>query len=139
MWTVSNIGCLVILAVLAGIDFRERQLPVRLLGAISILTMIFRVLNWNDAGFLWFGGSLIGVVFLLVSRMTGEKLGYGDSWIILLLGVFLGVWELLYLLAIAFFLAALIGIICLCLRKKKSTTIPFVPLLMLAYLGGQIL
>ena len=45
----------------------------------------------------------MGVLFLGFSWATRERMGYGDSWAILILGIFLGLWGLLEVLAAAFF------------------------------------
>ena len=36
------------------------------------------------------GGVLIGIVFWLISKYSNETIGYGDSWIISLMGIYLG-------------------------------------------------
>ena len=45
------------------------------------------------------GGAAVGAGFLLLSKVTGEGIGYGDSWGILVLGLYLGLWKLLEVLA----------------------------------------
>ncbi|MEG0590677.1 MAG: prepilin peptidase, partial [Lachnospiraceae bacterium] len=62
-------------------------------------------------------------------------LGYGDSWMILLLGSFLGFWKLLSLLGIAFLLSG--GMAALCIGKKKwnrKQALPFIPFLAVGYM-----
>lgn len=51
-------------------------------------------------------GALVGGVFLLISRLTQEAFGYGDSLMIAVTGVYLGFWNVLYLLVWAYVLAA---------------------------------
>ena len=85
-------------------------------------------------------GAGVGIVFLLASRVTGESFGYGDSILIMIMGGFLGFWDILSLLTAAFLLAAVFSVIML-VRKKfnRKTAFPFVPFLMIAYTGGMIL
>ena len=85
-------------------------------------------------------GAGVGIVFLVVSRVTDESLGYGDSILILIMGGFLGFWNILSLLVAAFSIAALFSIFML-VRKKfhKKSAFPFVPFLTAAYIGGMII
>ena len=81
------------------------------------------------------GGTGVGAVFLLVSRMTGEGVGYGDSWLILILGIYLGMWKLLEVLAGTCLLLAVTSVICLTVKRmSRRCTLPFVPFLAAGYL-----
>lgn len=44
----------------------------------------------------------VGVLFLLVSKVTEEAIGYGDSVAIMILGGYLGFWKVVGVLAAAF-------------------------------------
>ena len=72
-----------------------------------------------------------------ISRLTEEKIGYGDSLLIIVLGTFLGMWKLLILLLGAFGLAAAVSIL---LKRKftRKSMIPFVPFLTVAYMGEML-
>ena len=85
-------------------------------------------------------GAGVGIVFLIVSRVTEEAFGYGDSILILIMGGFLGFWNILSLLVAAFSAAALFSIFML-IRKKfhRKSAFPFVPFLTAAYIGGMII
>ena len=79
---------------------------------------------------------MVGGVFLLASRWSKEVIGYGDSWLILLLGGYLGIRRVLLLLTIAFFLAGIFGLLGYVLRRlRRGSTIPFIPFLTVAYMG----
>lgn len=89
---------------------------------------------------LWIGGAGIGILFFFISKYTREAIGYGDSWIILLLGIYLGLWDLLWLLSIAFTVTGVLAVFLLAFRKcSRKITIPFVPFLTLAYVGVMYL
>ena len=82
----------------------------------------------------------VGIFFLLLSKVTRESFGYGDSILILLIGGLTGLWNLLSLLMIAFSTAALFSIFML-IRKhfSRKSSFPFVPSLTIAYIGGVLL
>ncbi|MFI3209335.1 MAG: prepilin peptidase, partial [Eubacteriales bacterium] len=77
--------------------------------------------------------------FLILSKITDEKLGYGDSIVMLLLAVYLGWWHLLTVM-IWTFTASYIYIIINLLRKKlqKGDSLPFLPFLSIGYVGYVI-
>lgn len=127
------------LGVLAVMDIRNKR-----------LNFLFLVSGFIPAAAGWFcrsgrhplllaAGGGVGLAFLLVSRVTGEAFGYGDSLLILIAGCFLGFWGVLSLLAAAFLLAAGFSAIML-IRKRfsRKSAFPFVPFLMIAYTGGMI-
>lgn len=127
---------LIFLTICALIDIRKRQIPVWLLILASVCLSIFRILHWRESTIVWLGGIAVGIVFLIVSKLTDEALGYGDSWMILLLGIYLGVWDLLWLLSIAFLLSAIMAAIVLFKNKwSRKAAFPFVPFLAVSYMG----
>lgn len=124
----------------ALIDIRKREIPVWILVLASAGIGIFRVLHWENNTAVWIGGIVVGVVFLLVSRFTEEALGYGDSWIILLLGIYLGLWDVLWLLSIAFMLSGVVAAVVLFRHSwSRKAAFPFIPLLAVSYIGVMYL
>lgn len=76
----------------------------------------------------------------MVSKVTQGNFGYGDSLLILLLGVGVGFWDLLSLLVIAFLLLSVILTAVLAFGKlQKKAAIPFVPFLWIGYIGLRML
>lgn len=131
---------LIFLAVCAYMDLKTGYLPAWLLTFASVGVGIYRICNWQGHTALWLGGVGIGIAFLLFSRWTEESLGYGDSWLILLLGGAIGFWNLLWLLSIAFALSGVVSLFLLTVRKcSKTTAFPFVPLLAVSYAGVMYL
>lgn len=117
-------------------DVRTKKISLRLLIGMSVAMICLRLLQQDFKIVSTAGGLFCGGIFCLISRFTGEAIGYGDSWIILLLGLYLGFEKQLTLLMIAFLCAGLFALIGL-LRQKWSQTasIPFVPFLTAAYIG----
>lgn len=132
---VSQIVCMGILIIVSIIDLKYRKIPAGILAAVSGGAFIYQCLCRREDVILIAGGIGIGVFFLYISRVTRESIGYGDSLGILSLGIYLGMWKLLEILAGAFFLLALCGIVVL-IRKKMSrkSALPFYPFLALSYM-----
>jgi leader peptidase (prepilin peptidase)/N-methyltransferase len=79
-------------------------------------------------------GAVVGLVFMVISKVTEEKIGYGDSLLILALGIFLGFWKVMIVTLIAFFGSALCAIIMVsCMKKSRKTSFPFVPFIAISY------
>ena len=123
------------LCFLGWLDIRHRKIP--LLYLLLGIGSAFGVLFFQEKGMwlLLLGGAGVGILFLGVSKITNEALGYGDSLVILGLGILLGLWQIMTLLVLAFSLAAISSMVLLVLKKmNRRTTLPFIPFLALSYL-----
>jgi len=127
-------GVLCILAVCSYIYIRIHKIPVGLLIFWGIFVLVCHIVLKEIDIWLIAGGAAAGLLFLAVSKATKEALGYGDSLGILILGIQVGLWELLELLLVTFFLlAAFAG---MALWRKKMTgqcVLPFFPFLLAGY------
>ena len=103
MWKIIQITFFIYLVILAVLDIRTRKLPVWLLAAGGICVILSQLIRRETPWELCLFGAAAGCIFLMISKMTQESFGYGDSLLILLLGVAVGYWNLISLLAIAFF------------------------------------
>ena len=117
-------------------DWRKKEIPIICVigvGFVAVFTLFFlRKANVADV----IGGAFLGLSCLFVSKWTNQAVGYGDSLLILTRGVYLVGMKLLQLLFIATTVAAFFALFCLWKRKwKRNATIPFVPFMMLDYLG----
>lgn len=136
MWKVSQIICIGAMAGMSVTDLMFRKVPEAFLilgGAAAILYQcIFRTVEvW-----LVLGGAGIGCFFLFMSQATREGIGYGDSWGILVLGLYMGMWNLLGVLMGALTLLLLAAMILLVTGHfKKNASLPFYPFLT----GGYVL
>lgn len=86
------------------------------------------------------GGVAIGVVLLMISFVTRGKIGSGDGVVLMVTGLFLGFYDNLLLLLSATFLSALVGAFILFIKgMNKNYEIPFIPFLLLSFIGGLML
>ena len=84
----------------------------------------------------YLAGLVIGSLFIVISKATREGLGYGESWLMCILGGYLGIWNMLELLVMTWMLTAVVaGIILARSRFKKRTSIPLVPLITVGYIA----
>jgi prepilin signal peptidase PulO-like enzyme (type II secretory pathway) len=122
------------LVYLSVLDIRTRTIPMEGLIILHILVMIYHGVARQVALPLIIGGVMVGLIFVIISRITREGVGYGDSWMILILGTYLGLWKLLEVLTAAFLGLALMSMIILVLKKmSRDVTVPFIPFLAAGY------
>lgn len=80
-------------------------------------------------------GLLPGIVLGILSFASKGKIGMGDVFIILLMGWYFGLDLTICVLMGAFMLAAMFGMVLLCLKRaKKNTCLPFLPFLTASFL-----
>ena len=136
MCEVMNWIVCAILLVISVFDYKRKRIPLYLLVLISVVVVIFVLCFKSDSLLMCLTGGVLGIVFFLVSRFTNEAVGYGDSWIILLLGVYLGQMDALRVFLLAAVGAAIYSLFCLWrYRWKRSVTIAFIPFVTVAYVG----
>lgn len=138
MRDIAKIVILIYLSIGAIMDVRAKQVPAGYLLAGSCTAILFQV-SGRMSWYLWGLGIATGAMFLLFSKCSKESIGYGDSWMILNLGMLLGVWELSAVLGAAFLCSAAAAVIGTALGKwNRKTRIPFYPFLAAGYFGVML-
>lgn len=125
---------------LAIMDIRTRKLHFGFL----ISGFLIAAAGWKyrvDAKAAYvIAGFIAGLICMAISRITEESFGYGDSILVMILGSFLGIWELLYVMLFASALAALYSVMMILTKKmNRKSTIPFVPFIASGYIGGMMI
>lgn len=133
-------GISICLLTCAVCDLKSRTLPVWILIIAQLCSLIVFLRQEYTGYFDGVLGGVIGVCLFLLSRITREAVGYGDSWLVLILGLAFGARTTLWILAIASLVCALVSFFFLIGGKgKKDTLLPFVPFLLLGYLGVMMI
>lgn len=125
------VGILLLIQSICDIRWKKIPLCVTVAGVV-IGSMFF---FWENKSWLELGlSSLPGVMCLLFSKISREALGYGDSYLLCMMGFFYSVEELLFILLLAMGLAGVVGVFLLIVWKKsRKYELPFVPFLFIAY------
>lgn len=134
MWQISRIIGFGFLAGVSAEDIRTRKVPGELLIMMAVLAASYQIwmkeLTWKSV----LGGFGMGILFLFISYITREALGYGDSILICILGIFVGAAELIEILVLAWMGVAVVSMILLIKRKNsRKTAVPFIPFLLMGY------
>lgn len=120
-------------------DLRKREIPLFLTALFAGGGLLYSLSAQRQAvDYLIPAG--IGLMFLALGFLTGGGMGLGDAWVLLALGTVLDTGEYMATLCAAVFLAAVwAGVLLAAFKKNRKTEIPFVPFLLLGYIGGLIL
>lgn len=128
-----------ILVFMAYKDIREHKVSVIMLALCSIIAGIASsVVMITETSEIWkshLAGLIIGLIFVGISKVTREGLGYGDSLLLCVLGLYLGIWSLLELLITTWMLTAVAaGIMLARSRFKKRASLPMIPFIAVGYI-----
>ena len=127
---------LIFLLICSVWDLHTKRIPIWLLGVGAGGIILFHLFRNNVNLFSVFGGVGIGAICLIVSKVTKEALGYGDSLLICLLGGYVGFINILWIITVAFGLAGIFSLIFFVGKSRyKEKTIPFIPFLTISYMG----
>lgn len=119
-------------------DIRAREVSLLSIGVFGIVGMVRACfIGTLSVELVWtvcIGGAVIGL-----SVISRGAVGMGDGLLILALGTVLPFEELLLSFLLGLFFSSFCGIIVLLLPgRKREAELPFVPFLMLGYIGGLV-
>lgn len=136
MCEVADIVVLMLLILCSISDVKKRGVYTWILVAMSMLLLVFCFWGGEERIVRALMGTIVGCFFLLVSWVTKEEIGYADSWLILLLGGYLGIRGVLVLLTLAFLISGIYGLVGFAIRRlKRESTVPFIPFLTIGFVG----
>jgi len=128
------------LAVLSVFDIKRKEIPILLLIFMGVAVLFFRIFLIKKSLTDFWGGIVVGGLFLMGSKVTKEAIGYGDSLSILALGGFTGGMAVVEIVMWASVGASLISLfVCMKNGWRRKNTLPFLPFLAAGYLGVMIL
>lgn len=132
MWV--EITLFLFLAVCAVCDGLRKQIPLVVVWLGMLAAVCLRLTGiMGEEGMTAAALSLIpGAGFFLLSFLTREKVGYGDGWVLLMIGLFSGFSRCFLILLIGLLLESTAAVILLALNKiQRDKEIPFSPFLLL--------
>lgn len=84
---------------------------------------------------LHLAGVLPGAVLWIVGKVSGNRIGSGDGYVLMALGIYLGLWNVVNCLLYGSVFCAIAGAVLLALKKKtKQDALPFLPFLTAGYI-----
>lgn len=127
-------------------DMKEKEISLWKIVVYAVIVSgygLWEFLFSGEKTTIWFFqgvmGSIPGMLLLLLGKLSGEAVGYGDGLLAVLIGISMGFWETMGILMTAFcavFFAA--GVIFIKNRKIKDKELPFAPFLLLGMAGAGL-
>ena len=118
-------------------DLKVKKISDQYLWMGAIAGIIYSMVKVITGEFVWkerFIAVLPGILILIIGKITNEKIGYGDGWLILILGSFLKFSEIYLIVQLAVILAAVVSAGLLCTKRVgKEYRLAFLPFLWAAY------
>ena len=135
MLTIEKAGCFLFLGTMSLFDIKTKRLPDVSLILGLVASVLVRIAFTGQSFSSYAAAAVVGIIFVIISYLTNEKIGYGDSFVILSIGFLVGLVNLLFILFTAFVMASFFGMVILVSRNFKSDKgIPFVPFIFAAFI-----
>ncbi len=140
MCRIAELVIALFLIIAAYKDWRTKRVSCFFLVVMFLVILGMRLFIVEESLLSTIGGIAIGAAFLVLSKCTGESIGYGDSFLIFLLGIFLGGRKVLETVFVAMLFSCVFSIIySIRYGWRRKHTIPFIPFLAAAYIGVVLL
>ena len=121
------------LGICAVWDSMEKKIPLAVvwLGIITAIMLHIQGMTENQSWLAVVLSVVPGVLFWMISFATNEKVGYGDGWLLVMIGVFNGLWKCFLILLVGLAAESLVALVLLAMgRASKNRRIPFAPFLL---------
>lgn len=132
MWI--KILLLLFLGICAICDGMRKEIPLAPVLLGIFIAVVLR-LRGEMIGGTWWDAVLSvipGVIFWGLSFISGEKVGYGDGWMLIMAGLFIGLWKCFLMLLIGLVAESLAALFLVAVKKvNRNEEIPFAPFLFL--------
>lgn len=123
-----------LLAVCAVFDAVRKEIPLAVVWC-GMAWAILLHLKGDLGGMTWPAvllSLLPGMTFWGISRVTKEKVGYGDGWVLMMIGLFTGLGGCFMILLVGLMLESAVVLVLLAAGKiSMDRTVPFAPFLLL--------
>ena len=122
---MESICVLSFLGINSYLDIRKGQISLCLAAIYAALGILYIIL---------LVGAVPGLLLLPVAKFSGGALGMGDGLVVLISGLYMGIWRTLEFVTLALLLAAVwAGFLMIFKKKDRKASFPFIPFLLAAY------
>lgn len=122
------------MGVICVFDIKRKKIPVYMLIILAAAGIIsnFTVGEFDIEKRII--AMLPGMILLIVSMITKQQIGYGDGMIILIMGLYIDIDDILSIVLSSFLLSSIAAIILMTVfKKKKNFEMAFSPFLLIGY------
>lgn len=131
MWV--EILLFLLLAICAVCDGLEKKIPLAVvwIGIAVAIALQMQEISGEKSWVSITLSVLPGAIFWMLSLITGEKVGYGDGWMLIMIGLFTGLWRCFLILLVGLVSESLVVLTLLAFRRiSRDRQIPFAPFLL---------
>ncbi len=121
------------MGVCAVVDGLKREIPIVIVWIGIIVAVILRLCGTIGEGSAVMAALSVipGVMLWMISFVTREKVGYGDGWMLIMIGLFVGMWSCFLILLIGLVSESFIVLVLLAVQRiSRDRRIPFAPFLL---------
>lgn len=137
---ISTVLLIAWLGICSWQDLKNKSISIQIIVGGFILLFIMSIYLNQVSITSRIAGGAIGMVLIGVNAFTRGQVGIGDGIIIGVIGICFGFTLNVSILLVSLFLSALLSIILLVFKKvDRKQTIPFVPFILIGYLGVTFL
>lgn len=131
---MEQICILSFLGLNSHLDLRRKQISLVLVVLYVILSVPY-LIWYRQRSFLLLAGALPGILLMCIGKASRGALGQGDGLVVLVSGLYMGIWKTLEWIMLALLLAAVwAGFLLAGKRKGWKESFPFVPFLLASYI-----
>ncbi|MFV0362102.1 MAG: prepilin peptidase [Suipraeoptans sp.] len=140
MLSIELLAVVLYLILLSVMDLRHQVLSLRLLIVGGIILLIIKTVLGEYDLWSFILGICVGIMFLTISKVTKEKIGYGDSITIAILAIFTDGMVAMTSVMLGCLLVLPFSLISRWSKNKRVAFIPFltVGFVTAAYMWGRI-
>lgn len=131
MWI--KLAACAFMGICAVTDIRKREIPLLVVWTGIAVAILLRAAGWiTDSGAAdLLMAVLPGIFFWILSFLTKEQVGYGDGWMLLMIGLFGGYEDCFVILMLGLVLESVTALVLLVFRKvSRNAEMPFAPFLL---------
>lgn len=130
---MESICILSFLGINSYLDLRKGQISLCLTAFYAVLGILYIVLN-RQQRLILLVGAVPGLLLLSAGKLSNGAVGMGDGLVVLVCGLYIGIWKVLEVVTLALLLAAVwAGFLMVFKKKGRKASFPFVPFLLAAY------
>ena len=126
----ETIAAIIFILISTIFDIKRKEIPIILLVIFGIASIVLAAKVENQNWQLVIYSLIPGAAMLALSLCTSESIGYGDGFVVLVLGVLLGISKCLSCVFLGFFLSSVYSLFLLVLKKVNGKSrFPYMPFL----------
>lgn len=130
---MESICVLSFLGINSYLDIRKGQISLCLAAVYAALGILY-IIVYSQQQLVLLVGAVPGLLLLSVGKLSGGSVGMGDGLVVLVSGLYMGIWKALEFITLALLLAAVwAGFLMVFKKKGKQASFPFIPFLLMAY------